>query len=929
MSTLTEPKLIKHDPALIDPSPYQPRRKFDEEEMTKLTASIREVGLIQPLVARASPTKPDWLELIVGERRLRASKQAEVQAVSVLLRDIDDQMAEQMVLEENIQREDLTLSEEGHAYARLLAMRDGEGKAVHTQASLAAKIHQNVDYVKARLKLVICPPELIEAVDKKEVAISTAMLVGQIPDPKARAICAQEVLTPGKHGFGPEQELPMNYRQTQEMIAEHFMRRLDAKEFDPSDANLVPVKLDEQNERCQGGACTDCPFRTGNMEGVVLSSRGGGDRKSTDQSRNSAIGSHGAAGNLCTLPRCHKLKMDAVWREKKLKAEREGKKTLDGKAAEKAFGGRNGELAYDSGLTEIKHAQRVAGDHGVKLDALSVPRIVARHPDTFQVFELVDWPKTHAAILAAEEAAQKAAKGKPTPAALKLEEDEKRRRAEETKREKIDKLCVHEGLSEIVNHITGKGMGLEFLDLAFQLALGMSGADGMYCMGKWLEIKLPKGTANSGRDYEDEILKVLRERCQTSNAWLAHITVALIARGVKWSGVRCEDFELVLSHCGGVKVKELERRAKALFEGEAKAKKPVKPAPGVKEDWSLEKVNSTVAAADKLAKRGVDVKTIQKEMVAEAAEMASQKKKVRGGDMVRCFAAADAVGMVDAMVTAHVEPSEPNENGVFTEAQAFKMTVGKHVSFTIRLAAKRMEAGDDFDVGYCTGYEFECGEALRGSGGPKDGHVCAVLSAALLYEAESLRRSFTGASSKAAAAGWKALKEVIRLLKARAAKDQAAWNAKYNPPSAADGPIIAAAKRGIVCGEPGAEWLKVFDGDKGPGMMGRGPRGKGKSANAKDYAAAAAKKGQPAKVVKGMKELVEDWQSTADAGMLDAQVTRIRAGEGYPAVLGPRPAEGTPARKKWEAAKVRIWKTIRKLELIKEAKKKTAKVRSK
>lgn len=582
MSTLTEPKLIKHDPAMIDPSPYQPRRKFDADEMKKLTASIRELGLIQPLVARASPTKPGWLELIVGERRLRASKAAEVTGVSVLLREIDDQMAEQMVLEENIQREDLTLSEEGHAFARLLVMRDGAGKAVHTQASLAAKIHQNVDYVKARLKLVICPPELIEAVDKKEVAISTAMLVGQIPDPKARAICAQEVLTPGKHGFGPEQELPMNYRQTAEVIAEHFMQQLDPKDFDANDANLVPVKHDESGERCQGGACTDCPFR-------------------------SDKGSKGSR-HLCTLPRCHKLKMDAVWREKKLKAEREGKKTLDGAAAAKAFGGHNGELAHDSGLTEIKHAQRVAGDHGVKLEDLKVTRIVTRHPDTLQVLELVDWSKTYPAILAAEEAAQKATPIKPkSERERKLEADDKERKAEETKREKIDKLCVQEGLSEIVNHITGKGMGLEFLDLAFQLALSMSGADGMYCVGKWLEIKLPKGTANSGRDYEEEILKVLRERCQTSNAWLAHVVIALIARGVKWNGVRCEDFELVLSHCGGVKVKELERRAKALFAAGEKpsSHKATQPEgkPGVKEDWSLEKVNSTVTAADARAKK--------------------------------------------------------------------------------------------------------------------------------------------------------------------------------------------------------------------------------------------------------------------------------------------------------------------------------------
>jgi len=624
MNTLTEPKLIKHDPALIDASPYQPRRKFDEEEMKKLTASIRELGLIQPLVARASPKTPGRLELVVGERRLRASKEAGVTTVSVLLRELDDQTAEQMVLEENIQREDLTLSEEGHAFARLLAMRGGDGKAVHTQASLAAKIHQNVDYVKARLKLVICPPELIEAVDKKEVAVSTAMLVGQIPDAKARAMCAQEVLTPGKHGFGPEQELPMNYRQTEEMIAEHFMKQLSPKDFNLDDANLVPVKQDEQGERIQGGACSDCPFKA--------SQKGQGSR------------------HLCTLPRCHKLKLDAVWADKKLAAERAGKKTLDGKAAAAAFSGHNGHLAHDSGLTDLQHAQRVAADHDVKLDDLKLPIIVARHPETMAVVELVDWHKGYAAILEAEEEAAKKLKSQPkSKSELQREADEKQRKAEETKREKLDKLCLHESLTEIVNRITAKGMDLEFLDLAFQLALGMSGADGMYAVGKWLEIKLPKGTANSGRDYEDEILKILREKCQTSNAWLAHIVIALIARGVKWNGVRCEDFELVLNRCG-FKLHEIERRAKALLKAEEKAKqdrnKP-QPKAGVKEDWSVEKEASKTAAADAIAKG----KVAQAADPGETPLMKAAKRGIMAGKPGPEWKKTAAAAEFDAQVT--------------------------------------------------------------------------------------------------------------------------------------------------------------------------------------------------------------------------------------------------------------------------------------
>lgn len=598
-TTPTDPKLIKHDPHCIERSPYQPRRRFDEAEMSKLTESVKEIGLIQPLVARPHPTKEGWLEQLVGERRLRACVAAELPFVPVLLRTgLTDQQAEQIVLEENLQREDLTTSEEGHAFQRLLQMTDATGKPVHTQKSVAEFVHKDVDYVVSRLKLLVCPEELVTAVDDGTVAVSVALLVGRIPDPKARSLCAKQVLHPEL------QQVPLNYVQTKEHIREHFMVALNKKHFDLDDANLVPVKLDADGERCHGGSCMDCPFRSGNLEGIEL--QNGSSRNSGISVRGSSMG---ADTMLCTLPRCHKLKLDAVWKDKKLAAERAGKKTLDGPAAERAFGGHNGDLAHDSGLTDLKHAQRVAADHGVKLEDIEVQRIVARHPDTLEVHELVDWKKAYPAILTAEEAAQKQRKAQPkTDHELQQEADDKQRKAEESRREKLDKLCLHESLTEIVNRITAKGMDLEFLDLAFQLALGMSGADGMYAVGKWLEIKLPKGTANSGRDYEDEILKILREKCQTSNAWLAHIVIALIARGVKWNGVRCEDFELVLTRCG-FKVKEIERRAKALLQAEQKPSAPKAPKAAASKnstdpsDVSVEKEAGKTAAADKQGKK--------------------------------------------------------------------------------------------------------------------------------------------------------------------------------------------------------------------------------------------------------------------------------------------------------------------------------------
>src|ERR1041385_5348881 len=100
----------------IKPSPFQPRRAFDEQKIAELAASIREQGLIQPLVVRR---KPDGFELIAGERRWRAAMKAGLTEVPVIIRDATDNEALQLALVENLQREDLTPIEEAAGYQRL------------------------------------------------------------------------------------------------------------------------------------------------------------------------------------------------------------------------------------------------------------------------------------------------------------------------------------------------------------------------------------------------------------------------------------------------------------------------------------------------------------------------------------------------------------------------------------------------------------------------------------------------------------------------------------------------------------------------------------------------------------------------------------------------------------------------------------------
>ncbi len=109
--------LLHVDIDLIDPSPYQPSTRFREEALEELARSIRSSGIVQPLVVRRTAHR---YQLIAGERRWRAAQRAALARVPVVIREVPDEMALEMTLVENLQREDLNPIEQGRAFERLM-----------------------------------------------------------------------------------------------------------------------------------------------------------------------------------------------------------------------------------------------------------------------------------------------------------------------------------------------------------------------------------------------------------------------------------------------------------------------------------------------------------------------------------------------------------------------------------------------------------------------------------------------------------------------------------------------------------------------------------------------------------------------------------------------------------------------------------------
>jgi ParB family chromosome partitioning protein len=141
--------LLEVPTANISPNRYQPRQFFDEDAIKDLAASIKEQGVIQPLVV--SQVGGDRYELIAGERRLRASRLLGLETVPVIIKNVDDEARLALALIENVQREDLNAIEESRAFAELVEEFD------YSQEEVASKVGKSRSHVANSLRLLKLP----------------------------------------------------------------------------------------------------------------------------------------------------------------------------------------------------------------------------------------------------------------------------------------------------------------------------------------------------------------------------------------------------------------------------------------------------------------------------------------------------------------------------------------------------------------------------------------------------------------------------------------------------------------------------------------------------------------------------------------------------------------------------------------------------
>jgi ParB family chromosome partitioning protein len=171
----------------LRPGRFQPRRDFDDAQMDSLVQSVREQGILQPLLVRRDKDDPEAYEIVAGERRWRAAQLAQLHEVPVVVKELTDASALEIALVENIQRQDLNPLEEGEGYKRLIEEFE------HTQDALSRAVGRSRSHVANTLRLLNLSKPIKEMLVKGDLTAGHARALLNLDDPDklARRIVKQ------------------------------------------------------------------------------------------------------------------------------------------------------------------------------------------------------------------------------------------------------------------------------------------------------------------------------------------------------------------------------------------------------------------------------------------------------------------------------------------------------------------------------------------------------------------------------------------------------------------------------------------------------------------------------------------------------------------------------------------------------------------
>lgn len=186
---IQEGAIVNIDPKLLKPNPYQPRKTFDEETIEELAASIKEHGIIQPIVAELSDLGEYFI--ISGERRTRAAIKLELTSVPVVIRTFADNKKLEVALIENIQREDLNALEEALAYQEIMRI------AGINHEELARRVGKSRSAITNSLRILKLPDEIQNAIRENKLSAGHARTLLSVVNPADQKVLFDRIISEG------------------------------------------------------------------------------------------------------------------------------------------------------------------------------------------------------------------------------------------------------------------------------------------------------------------------------------------------------------------------------------------------------------------------------------------------------------------------------------------------------------------------------------------------------------------------------------------------------------------------------------------------------------------------------------------------------------------------------------------------------------
>jgi ParB family chromosome partitioning protein len=239
----------------LRPNPYQPRRDFNEEKLEELAQSVREHGIIQPLIVRRSAVR--GYDIVAGERRFRAAQMVGLTTVPVVVRDLSDVELMEIAVIENLQREDLNPIEIAEAYQSLME------RAGMTQEELARRVGQSRSHVANMLRLLQLPDEVRQMVSKGKLTMGHARALLAVEDTGRLAELVRKVT---EEGLSVRELESLIYPQKKNVSRETKQTTRGTKTSSPNPADVFIRHYEDQFRAFLG---TPVHIRHGKKRGKI------------------------------------------------------------------------------------------------------------------------------------------------------------------------------------------------------------------------------------------------------------------------------------------------------------------------------------------------------------------------------------------------------------------------------------------------------------------------------------------------------------------------------------------------------------------------------------------------------------------------------------------------------------------------------------